>query len=234
MSSTRGISWRRGWAISGLALIVCGALVAPAAADGGHLPGFSVADKKVAISKLPEGLGFPFAGIPGVKVGGLPHAGHGPVWFGEVQRPNRTIYVTGNGRRVCASETRPGEGVGSTSCVPPASAREFALVEVSACSKGPPRHFRVYALVPDGVEAVEIEKSGGALGRTVKAIENTIAFTIGREDIVLRALGDPSAEGLERTLPLAQAVKLGLGSGSGCSFYTFAESKKPDGRPGGR
>lgn len=227
------MSWWRGAAIAGLALIACGALVAPAAADGGHLPGFSVADQRVAISKLPEGLDFTFGGIPGVKGAGLPHAGHGPVWFGEVQRPQRTIYVAGNGQWVCASETRPGEGIGGTSCTSPATAREFGLIDVGACSKGPPRHFRVYALVPDGVEAVEVEK-GGAVRRTLPVIDNTIAFTVGREDIVLHPIGDPTAEGFERSLPLAGVGELGGDGQAGCSSYFFFEAKKPDQRSGGR
>jgi hypothetical protein len=228
MSSTRRTSRWRGWAIAGLALIVCGLLGAPAAAEGGHLPGFSVADQRVAVAKLPETFRFTFGGFPGAKGTGLPHVGHGPVWFGEVQRPQRTIYVGGNGRWVCAGETRPGEGIGGTSCTTPASAREFGLIDVNGgCGKGPPRHFRVFALLPDGVEAVEIEKAGGAIGRTLPVIGNTIAFTIGREDVVLRAIGGPAAEGLERSLPLVEAGKLGGDDQADCSFYTFAEAKAP-------
>jgi hypothetical protein len=228
---------RRGWrgtAIAGLALIACGALGAPASADGGHLPGFSVADQRVAISKLPESVGDFFGGIPGVERPLLPHVGHGPVWFGEVQRPERTIDIAGNGQWVCAGEMRSAEGGGSGSCTTPAAAREFALLDVGSCGKGRPRHFRVFALLPDGVDSVEIEKAGGAIGRTLPVFENTIAFTVGREDIVLHALGDPSVEGLGRTLPLAQASKLGGDSRGGCAFYAFAEAKKPDQRPGVR
>lgn len=218
---------RRGWAIAGLALIACGLLGAPAEADGGHLPRFSVADQRVAVAALPETLRFTFGGFPGAKGSGLPHVGRGPVWFGEVQRPMRTIYVAGNGRWVCVGETRSDEGIGGTSCTTPAAAREFQLLDIGACSKGPPRHFRVYALLPDGVEAVEIDKPGGAIGRTVPVIDNTIAFTIGREDIVLRAIGGPAAEGLERSLPLAEAGKLGGDGRAGCSSYFFAEARMP-------
>jgi hypothetical protein len=228
MAGARRTRWR-GWTIAGLALIVCGVLGAPAAADGGHLPGFSVADQRVAVAKLPETLRFTFGGIPGAKGFGLDHVGHGPVWFGEVQRPERTIYVAGNGRWVCAGETRPGEGIGGTSCTTPAAAREFALVDIGACSKGPPRHFRVYGLVPDGVTALRIRKFGGAGGRTVPVIDNTFAFTIGREDFVLKATGDAAAEELERTFPLARTAKEFGGDGeAGCSSYSFFEAKKPN------
>jgi hypothetical protein len=220
------MSRRRRGAIVGLVALACGALSAPAAADGGHLPGFSVADKRVAVAKLPETLAFTFGGIPGVKGSGLPHVGHGPVWFGEVQRPRRTIYVAGIGRWVCEGETRPGEGIGGTSCTTQAAAREFGLLDVGGCSKGPPRHFRVFALLPDGVDAVEVEKAGGAIARTLPVIGNTIAFTIGREDVVLRAVGDQAAEGLERSLPLARAAGRGGDGGADCSFYVFAESSK--------
>jgi len=54
------------------------------------------------------------------------------------------------------------------------------------------RRFRV-ALGRDGVEAVELEKAGGKFGRTVPVIvpviENTLAFTIGREDAVVHGTG---------------------------------------------
>jgi hypothetical protein len=204
-----------------------GLLGAPAAADGGHLPGFSVADKRVAISKLPEILRFSFGDIPGAKGSPFPHVGHGPVWFGEVARPRATIYVAGNRHWVCVSEVKNRESAAGASCTPPAAAREFGLIDVGACTKGPPRHFRVYALLPDGVEAVEIDKPGGAVGRTVPVIGNTIAFTIGREDVVLRAIGGPAAEGLERSLPLATVGNLGGDEGADCSGYAFTESPKP-------
>jgi hypothetical protein len=219
--------WRFG-AIVGLALLACSALAAPAAADGGHLPGFSVADKRVGIAKLPEILRFSFGEIPGVKGAGFPHRGHGPVWFGEVERPRGTIYVAGNGRWVCESEVRVGESGGGSSCSGPAAAREFGLLDVSSCGKGPPRHFRVSALVPDGVEAVELEKAGGKIGRTVPVIENTLAFTVGREDVVMHGTGDPTAEGFERGLPLARTAKDFPGDHQGgCSSYIFAEARGP-------
>ena len=228
MSIDRAMSrWRLG-VIVGLVLIACGALGASAAADGGHLPGFSVADKRVAITKLPEAIRFSFMRIPGEKGTRLPQVGHGPVWFGEVERPKGTIYVAGNERWVCLSEARVGESGGSSSCTAPAAAREFGLLDVSACGKGPPRHFRVVALMPDGVDAVELEKAGGKIGRTVPAIENTLAFTIGRENVVLHGTGDSAAEALERGLPLAQAAKLLPGKG-GCASYIFAEARRSSG-----
>jgi hypothetical protein len=214
-----------------IAGLVTLAFAAPAAAEGGHLPGFGVADQKVAIAKLPDDLRFTFGGIPGAKGFGLPHVGKGPVWFGEVQRPKGTIDVAGNGRWVCVSETRPAASSGGSSCTTPAAARDLGLIDVSGgCGKGPPRHFRVYGVVPDGATAVRIEKLGGAPGRSVPVIENTFAFTIGRENIVLHGSGDPAAEELERTLPLAWAGKhFDAGGRPGdCSTYTFAESRKPD------
>jgi hypothetical protein len=215
-------------AIVGLALLVCGVLGAPAAAEGGHLPGFSVADQRVAVAKLPESVRFTFAGIPGAKGSGLPHVGHGPVWFGEVWRPRGTIYAAGNGRWVCESEARVGEAGGGSSCTTAAGARDFGILDVSSCGKGPPRHFRITALVPDGVSAFEIEKAGGKIGRTVPVIENTLAFTIGRDDVVMRATGDPTAEGLDRSLPLAQAARPSHGDRrAGCSSFNFFEAKGP-------
>lgn len=211
-----------------MVMLICGALGAQAAADGGHLPGFSVADRRVAIAKLPESIRFPFGGIPGAKGIGLPHVGHGPVWFGEVRRPKGTIYVAGNGRWVCVSEVRVGEPGGGSSCTTPGGAREFGLLDVGSCGKGPPRHFRVTALLPDGVEAVELEKAGGKIGRTVPVIENTLAFTIGREDVVLHGTGDATAETFERGLPLARTANDFPGDGQGgCAGYIFAEAREP-------
>jgi hypothetical protein len=223
----QGNSWRSRAVLAGLLGAFC-ALAAPASADGGHLPGFSGADQRVAIADLPGTVGFMFGGIPGAKGTGLPHVGHGPVWFGEVKRPKGTIFVAGNGRWVCGAENRVGDSGGSSSCTTPAGARELGVFDVSACGKGPPRHFRVYALVPDGVSAFEIEKSGGQIGRTVPVIENTVAFTIGREDVVMRAIGDATAAGLERTLPLALSAKrFHGGDRAGCTTFSFFETPEP-------
>jgi hypothetical protein len=54
----------------------------------------------------------------------------------------------------------------------------------------------------------------------VPVIENTVAFTIGRENIALRGVADAGAEGLERTLPLADAARTGDGR-AGCTSYSF-------------
>jgi hypothetical protein len=222
--SGQGISWWRRALVVGLVLVAIGA--APAAAEGGHLPGFSVADQRVAVAKLPESLRLIVAGFPGAKGTGLPHVGKGPVWFGEVQRPKRAIDVAGNGHWVCASETRLGGdiGGGGSSCTSPAAARELGLIDVGSCGKGLPRHFRVYGLAPDGVTAMRIKLFGGTGGRTVPVIENTFAFTIGRENFVLQATGDAAAEELERTLPLAKvAEEFGGDKQAGCSGYFFLE-----------
>jgi hypothetical protein len=230
VSSTRDIPRWRSWAIAGPVALIIAALAAPAAAEGGHLPGFSVADHKVAIAKLPTTLKFIFGGFPGAKAG-LPHVGKGPVWLGEVQRPKRTIYVAGDRRWVCASEAGSDEDLGGgASCTTPAAAREFGLVDVGACGKGPPRHFRVYGVLPDGVTELRLNLFGGAGGRTVPVIENTFAFTIGRENFVLQATGDAAAEELHRILPLARTAEQFRGNDqAGCSSYIFAEARKPDG-----
>jgi hypothetical protein len=204
-------------------------MVGTAAAGGGHLPGFSVADQRVAAAKLPESLRFTFGGIPGAKGTGLPHVGKGPLWFGEAQRPKGTVYVAGNGRWVCESEVRDGSLGGGSSCTTPAAARELGLLDVSACGKGAPRHFRVVGLAPDGVTAFDIVQAGGKPGRTVPVIGNTVAFTIGRENVVMRATGDATAAGLERRLPLAQSGKgFGGSVGAGCASFTFFESREAD------
>lgn len=220
---------RRRLAIAGAVLLACATVGATAArADGGHLPGFSLLDRRVPIDKLPEPVGFFFGGVPGVKGTGPPHVGHGPVWFGEVERPHATIEAAGNGRWVCESEVRTGEPDGGGTCMPPASARDLGLLDVSACGKGPPRHFRIVGLVRDGISAVEVERADGTIGRTVPVIEDTIAFTIGRENVVLHGTGDPSAEGFERDLPLASAAKEFGGNGqAGCGSYSFFEARGP-------
>jgi hypothetical protein len=136
---------------------------------------------------------------------------------------------------VCASEDRTGEGGGGGACTAPAAARDLGLFDVGACGKGPPRHFRVYALVPDGIAAFEIEKPGGTIGRTVPVVGNTVAFTIGRENVVMRATGDASAEGLERRLPLAETARRFKGDGrGGCETFTYFESPTPGGARAGR
>src|ERR1700742_1033911 len=100
-------------------------VVAPTAvADGGHLAGFSLLAKKVGRSKLPESVSFFFNGIPGVKGSRFGHSGHGPVWFGEVERPKAKIDAAGNRQWLCVSEVRVGQSDGGGSCEPTASARE--------------------------------------------------------------------------------------------------------------
>jgi hypothetical protein len=185
-------------------------------------------DKRVAISKLPLEMRFLIQGPPGVKRGGPLQVTHGPVWFGEVERPSATIELAGNQRVVCQWEQPADElkGGGGGTCATSGAARELADLSVGSCGKGPPRHFRIHALVPDGVSGLAIEKKDGTIGRTVSVLGNTVAFTIGREDFTLRGVGDAAAERLERRLPLAD---VGGGGGGGCSFYTFAERKQGSG-----
>ena len=214
--------------IAVLVLVALASLAGTASATGGHLPGFSVADRKVAISKLPLPLRLSLGGPIGGKDFGHRPRVHGPVWFGEVERPNSTVDVAGNRHWVCDSEESAREaGGGSGSCTSPAYARERGLFDVGSCGKGPPRHFRIDALVPDGVTGIEIDGAAGSVGRTVPVIENTVAFTVGRKNIFLRGVGDPAAEELERDLPLANVAKgpLALGGRGGCS--SIRSSKRP-------
>jgi hypothetical protein len=150
---------------------------------------------------------------------------HGPVWFGEVQRPSATIELAGNRHVVCQWEEPADElkgGSGGT-CSTSQAARELSDLSVGSCGKGPARHFRIHALVPDGVTGLAIEKEDGTIGRTVPVIENTVAFTLGRENVALHGVGNTAAEGLERNLPLAE---VGGGDGrAGCASYDFFEAK---------
>jgi hypothetical protein len=214
-----------------LVALACAGGVASAAATpapDGHLPHFSAMDKRVAISKLPLEMRFLIQGPPGAKRGGSLQVTHGPVWFGEVERPGGTIELAGTQHVVCQQE-RPADelkGGGSGSCSTSREARELDALSVGSCGKGQPRHFRIHALIPDGVTALEIEKEDGTIGRTVPVLDNTVAFTIGRENFTMHGVGDAAAERLERSLPLAEA---GGGGRGGCSFCVFAEKKKGSG-----
>jgi hypothetical protein len=207
------------------AVFVGSALAAPAT-GGRHFPHFSLLSQHVAVKKLPPELRFMVEGPPGAKGFGSPLRGPGPVWFGQVERPGATFAAVAKGHWICQYELPKDElrGGGGSTCATPAAAREFGLLDVGSCGKGPPRQFRVHALLPDGVSRVEIVKEDGKVGRALPVIENTIAFTIGRENVVVRGGGGVAAEGLERNLPLADASKLGDNRG-GCSFYAFAEAK---------
>jgi hypothetical protein len=215
-----------------LVALACAGIVGTAAATpasgGRHLPYFSAMDKRVAISKLPLDMRFLIQGPPGVKRGGPLQVTHGPVWFGEVERPGGTIELAGTQRVVCQREAPADElkRGGSGSCSTSQEARELFDLSVGSCGKGPPRHFRIHALIPDGVTGLAIEKEDGTIGRTVPVLDNTVAFTIGRENFTMHGVGDVVAERLERRLPLAEAGGVGRG---GCSFYTFAEEKKGSG-----
>jgi hypothetical protein len=224
---------RRRHLLVGLVVLACAGIVGTAAATpasgGRHLPYFSAMDKRVAISKLPLEIRLLIQGPPGAKRRGPLQVTHGPVWFGEVERPNATIELVGNRHLVCQWEQPADElrGGGGGTCSTLRAARELADLSVGSCGKGPPRHFRIHALIPDGVTGLAIEKGDGTIGRTVPVLGNTVAFTIGREDFTMHGVGDAAAERLERRLPLAEAGGGGLG---GCSFYTFAERKKGSGQ----
>jgi hypothetical protein len=216
----------------GLIALACAGIVGTAAATpasgGRHLPYFSVMSKRVAISKLPLEIRFLIQGPPGAKRPGPLQVTHGPVWFGEVERPSATIELVGNRHVVCEWEEPADElkGGGGGTCTTFQAARELSDLSVGSCGKGPARHFRIHALVPDGVTGLTIEKEDGTIGRTVPVLDNTVAFTIGREDFTMHGVGDAAAERLERSLPLAE---VGGGGRGGCSFYVFAEEKKGSG-----
>jgi hypothetical protein len=212
-----------------VAVLACAALAGTAfaapAGGGGHFSHFSLLGERVAVKKLPLELRFLVEGPPGAKEFGDPHWGHGPVWFGQVERPGATFAAVAKGHWICQSEVQKGElGGGGSECTTLAAAREFGLLGVGSCGKGRPTHFHIRALLPDGVTGVEVEKEGGTVGRTVPVSENTVAFDVGRENVVLRGVGDAAAEALERTLPLARAGLHG-DNRPGCSFYAFAEAK---------
>jgi hypothetical protein len=224
---------RRRHLLVGLLALACVSAVGTAtgapASGGRHLPYFSVMSKRIAISKLPLEMRFLIQGPPGAKRPGPLQVSHGPVWFGEVERPTATIELAGNHRLVCQWEQPADElkGGGGGTCTTFQAARELSDLDVTSCGKGPPRHFRIHALIPDGVTGLAIEREDGTVGRTVPVLENTVAFTIGREDFTMHGVGDAAAERLERSLPLAEA---GGSSPGGCSFYTFAEEKKGPGQ----
>jgi hypothetical protein len=212
----------------GLAALVCLCLAATATAapvsGGRHFPHFSLLSERVAVKTLPFTTRLLFEGPGRAKGPGLPRSGHGKVWFGEVERPNATTTAVARGHWICDFETphRELQSGGGGVCTTLGGAMDLGLLDVNSCGKGPPRHFRIHALVPDGVTGLAIEKSDGTIGRTVPAIENTVAFTIGREDFTLHGVGNAAAELLERHLPLAHVLDPGDNRG-GCSFYAFAE-----------
>lgn len=199
------------------------ALAAPAG-GGKHFPHFSLMDEHVAVKDLPPEVHLFVAGPPGTKHFGFSELDHGPVWFGQVDRPHTTIAAVGKGNWICGTDQPRGrDGGGGSVCTTLAAARQLGLLRVSSCGKGPARHFRISAVVPDGITALKVEKEGGKIGRMVPVIENTVAFTIGREDVALHGVGDAAAEGLERHLPLGHVGDLGGGRG-GCAFYAFVEA----------
>jgi hypothetical protein len=219
---------RRRLIVVGLATLVCAAIAGAGAANanGGHLPGFSLMSRRVAIDKLPTDLRLSFRVFRGADAHG--HQGppaHGPVWFGEVERPKATIMAAGTKSWVCETEV-PKNGFergGGGGCTALRYARELGDLSIGYCGKG--RVFRIHGLAPDGITGLAIERADGTIGRTIRVLENTFAFSVGHEDITLRGVGDAAAEKLERTLPLAGS---GAGGGGGCGgFLIFAEAKKP-------
>jgi hypothetical protein len=213
----------------GLAVLACACVVATAAAapasGGRHLPYFSLMNERVAVKKLPLELRISLGDFPGGRAAPFGPPIHGPVWFGEVERPKETVMAAGNKRWVCESEIPDNEFEGGGGgCTTLASSRNLFNLHISSCGKGPARHYRIAGLVPNGVTGLEIEKADGTIGRTVPVVENTIAFTVGLEDFTLRGVGDAAAESLERNLPLAHALGRGENR-AGCVGLIFAEAR---------
>jgi hypothetical protein len=196
-------------ACAGLAMVSGSA----AAADGGHLPGFSLMNRKVSVANLPFVLQSqfrPFTRHPPI---------HGPLWFGEVKRPNATLYAAGVPKWVCDFVERQGgpDGGGGT-CASLGSVRAYGLLSVESCGQKRPTHFRVTGMVPDGVTGLAVKGPGGVIVATEPVVDNTVSFTLGRQNVTLHGIGNPEAEGLERRLPLATAGKVSPG---GCTSYGF-------------
>jgi hypothetical protein len=205
---------------------VAGTALAAPASGGRHLPYFSLMSERVAIRKLPLELRISFGWVPG-KAQDPRWRKRGPVWFGEVERPRMTIVAAGNSRWVCEIEQPKDEMLGGGGgCTTLGASRDLFNLDISSCGRGRPRQFRMVGFAPNGVTGLEIEKADGTIGRTVPVIENTVAFTVGREDITLRGVGDRAAERLERPLSLTGLSALGGGRGD-CSSYIVAEAKGP-------
>lgn len=206
--------------------VVGGTALAAPASGGRHLPYFSVMNERVAIRELPVDLRISFGRFPGVKAPSSWPVKRGPVWFGKVERPKATILAAGNGRWVCETERAKDEMLGGGGgCTTLGASRELFNLDVTSCGKGPPRHFRITGLVPNGVTGLEIERADGTVGRTVPVIENTVAFTVGREDFTLRGVGDAAAGRVGRRVPLGHGSLLG-GNGAGCVSFSWAEARE--------
>jgi hypothetical protein len=206
---------------------VAGTALAATASGGRHLPYFSLMSERVAVKKLPFELRFPFGQVPGEIGTNAGHPTRGPVWFGEVERPNATILAAGDRRKVCEIEKPRDDLQGSGGgCTTLAAARELFDFTVLSCGGGPARHYRIHGLVPNGVTGLEIEKSDGKMGRTVPVIDNTFSFSVGLDDFTLHGTGSAAAEELERSFPLGRAAGRGENR-AGCVGLVFAE-RDPD------
>jgi hypothetical protein len=227
-SSVRRGLWRRGVAVV-LAAIACAALVGSAAAapasGGRHMPYVSLMNERVAIKKLPFLLRFAFREFGGHGLRGRRPPKHGPVWFGEAKRQGATSQVAGSKHWLCDFELPAGEaGGGGGSCATLADVRRMDELSIGSCDGS--HQFRIDGLAPNGVTAVEVERSDGKITRTIPVVDNIIAFSIGHVNITLRGVGDPAAERLERNLPLGGPSGSSRG---GCSGYVFTEVAKPKG-----
>jgi hypothetical protein len=185
--------------MAGVVALACAGIAASAAAapaSGGHLPYFSLMNKRVAKSKLPFGMGFWFEGKHGSGFGAPVH---GPVWFGAVERKGSTIVAAGTNHLVCESEEpKAGTGGAGGSCTGLKEARELELLSINSSCGGHASHFRLTGIVPNGITGLAIEKEDGTIGRTVPVVDNTVAFSVGHENITLKGVGDAAAEAFER------------------------------------
>ncbi len=205
-------------------VVLAGTAFATPATGGRHFPHFSLLGERIAVKKLPPEVRLMVA-PGGVKDFAFPRLHPGPVWFGQVARPGTTLAAVAQGHWICQYELPNGEvGGGGGGCTTTGYASRSGMFQIRYCARGRPRHFRISGLLPDGVTALTVEREDGTVGRTVPVSDNTAAFTIGRENIVLRGVGNATAESIERNYPLAAASKDSGGS-AGCGGFVFAESR---------
>jgi hypothetical protein len=110
------------------------------------------------------------------------------------------VTVAANGSAVCAADQLPGLG-GGTSCLPPQDARDGKMITVAVCEAGTiPGKVRVFGLMPDGVEKVQLKSEKFEIAVPVES--NIFETYVDPYRTEVTAIGDTQERHEVTTLPL--------------------------------
>ena len=210
----------------GAAVLLAACLVLAAAPHAGaagerHVPQFDLLVRPTVVSKLPLELRLGFEGF-----GKHPNKHGREVRVGRVRLDEGTVTAVGNHRWICSHYTAAAEPSfsGHGGCAPFGQVRTDGLVDICTEEGGT---LRIDGLVPNGVEAIELDRDGRGPTQTIPVTRNAFTAVPPRTDLTFRALDASGEAVIEHSYPLGHLAP--LGGGGGCYAFFEARAEAPDG-----